>query len=177
MNLTTRPRLRTLTDSWADRVEPDVQFENTASVNLERVCRGCRLRRQGAAAVEFALVAPLFFLLVMGMIEFGRAIMVQQLITNAAREGVRNAVLDGSTSTSAKAAANQYLTAGGVSGATISVLNSAGAAVEPSTIGYGESVTVRVAIPYSSVSWLPSPWFLGSKTLAATAIMRRETVQ
>jgi Flp pilus assembly protein TadG len=33
--------------------------------------------RQGAAVVEFALVAPLFFLLVFGIIEFGRLIMVQ----------------------------------------------------------------------------------------------------
>jgi hypothetical protein len=103
--------------------------------------------------------------------------MVQQLITNAAREGVRNAVLDGSTTSTARAAVTKYLTAGGVSGATISVLNSTGAAVEPSTIGYGESVTVRVTIPYAQVSWLPAPWFLGAKTLGATAIMRRETVQ
>src|SRR5713101_5312317 len=48
-----------------------------------------RNKRQGAAAVEFAFVAPIFVILTLGMIEFGRLIMVEQMITNAAREGCR----------------------------------------------------------------------------------------
>ena len=43
--------------------------------------------RRGVATVEFAIVAPLFFLLVLGCIEFGRALMVQQMLTNASRVG------------------------------------------------------------------------------------------
>ena len=39
----------------------------------------------------------MFFMLVFGMIEFGRAIMVEQILTNAAREGARVAVLDSAT--------------------------------------------------------------------------------
>src|SRR5947209_283568 len=54
-------------------------------------------RRWGAAAVEFAIVAPLLVSLVLGLIEFGRVLMVEQILTNAAREGCRTAVLDGST--------------------------------------------------------------------------------
>ena len=54
-------------------------------------------KRRGAAVVEFALVVPVFILLVFGMIEFGRAIMVQQVLVNASREGARQAVLDGTT--------------------------------------------------------------------------------
>ena len=46
-------------------------------VKLEKACRPCRRNRRGAAVVEFAIVAPLFFLMIFGMIEFGRAIMVQ----------------------------------------------------------------------------------------------------
>jgi Flp pilus assembly pilin Flp len=45
--------------------------------------------RKGAAAVEFALVAPLFTLMLLGMIEVGRAIHVQQTLQNAVREGSR----------------------------------------------------------------------------------------
>ena len=41
------------------------------------------------------MVAPVLFLIVFGMIEFGRMVMVQQVITNASREGARVAVLDG----------------------------------------------------------------------------------
>ena len=70
----------------------------SAEVKLERACRPCRRNRQGAAVVEFAVVAPIFSMLVFGMIEFGRAIMVEQILTNAAREGARVAVLDSATS-------------------------------------------------------------------------------
>jgi Flp pilus assembly protein TadG len=116
--------------------------------------------------------------MVFGMIEFGRVIMVQQVLTNGVREGARYAVLDGSTSALAKQKVADYLSSAGVSGATVSVRNSSGAEVEPSTIGYGESVIVNVQIPFSSVGWLPTPWFLSNSTqLKAVAVMRRETVQ
>ena len=61
--------------------------------SLEKVCRSDRRKKRGAAVVEFAIVAPLFILLVFGMIEFGRMVMVQQVLTNASREGARLAVL------------------------------------------------------------------------------------
>ena len=66
--------------------------------NLRKPCRMTRGKRFGAAAVEFAIVAPLFFLLVFGMVEFGRMVMIQQVLTNGSREGARKAVLDGATS-------------------------------------------------------------------------------
>ena len=155
-----------------------MEMDRRTTVKLERCCRTCRRKRQGTAAVEFAIVAPLFFLLIFGMIEFGRAIMVQQVLTNASREGARVAVLDGSTSAGAKQKVSDYLSAAGITGATATVCDSTGAEVEPSTIGYGQSVTVNVQVPFSSVSWLPAPWFLtGSTQLKATTVMRRETVQ
>lgn len=43
----------------------------------------------GAAAVEFALVLPVLLLLVLGIIDFGRAFNMQIALTQAAREGVR----------------------------------------------------------------------------------------
>ena len=50
--------------------------------------------RRGATIVEFALVAPLLFLVVIGMVEFGRMVMVQQILTNASREGARQGILE-----------------------------------------------------------------------------------
>lgn len=44
---------------------------------------------RGAAVVEFALVVPILVLLVMGIVDVGRAYLVQTTISNAAREGVR----------------------------------------------------------------------------------------
>ena len=45
--------------------------------------------------VEFALVAPLFFLLLFSIIEFGRAVYYIQMLNNAAREGARYAIVHG----------------------------------------------------------------------------------
>jgi len=139
--------------------------------NLERAYRRCRINRQGAAAVEFALVAPLFFLMVFGMIEFGRMIMVQQVITNASREGARIAVLDSQTPTASQVV--DYLESAGISGEIVTI-NPA----EPTSAAYGEPVTVTVQVPFGSVSWLPTPMFISANTnLTASTVMRRETVE
>lgn len=122
--------------------------------------------------VEFAVVSPVFFLLVFGMIEYGRLVMVQQLLTNAAREGARVGVLDSSTAGDVTAAVNTYLNSANITNATITCNPST-----PSSATYGQPVTVTVTIPFSQVSWLPSPMFLGGTTMTAQAAMRRETVQ
>jgi Flp pilus assembly protein TadG len=50
-------------------------------------------KERGASAVEFALIAPLLLLLVVGIAEFGRAFQVQSTLSAAAREGVRTMAL------------------------------------------------------------------------------------
>jgi len=153
-----------------DAQEP--QTLRISPVNVEKDCRLCRRNRRGATAVEFAVVAPVFFLLVFGMIEYGRMVMVQQVITNASREGCRRAVLDGATVTDVNDACNNYLTSAGIKDATITITPN-----PPSTAGFGAPVSVVVSIAFNKVSWLPSPMFLGGSTLKATTVMRRESVQ
>lgn len=132
----------------------------------------CKQRRRGVSAVEFALVAPLFFLMVIGVIEFGQAMMITGLLTNAAHEGARTGVLNNAQVSDVTSAVNGYLSSGGLSGASTSVTPD-----PPSSASAGQSVTVTVSIGFSKVSWLPKPWFLGGKTLSATSIMLRETGQ
>jgi Flp pilus assembly protein TadG len=58
-------------------------------------------RRTAAHLVEFAFVCPIFFLFLFGILEYGRFVMTLQIMTNAAREGARFAVVttnDASTS-------------------------------------------------------------------------------
>jgi Flp pilus assembly protein TadG len=52
-----------------------------------------RLRRQeqGGVAVEFAIILPIFLLLVFGIIDLGHAWYIRQIVTNASREGARYA--------------------------------------------------------------------------------------
>ncbi|WP_315852284.1 TadE/TadG family type IV pilus assembly protein [Lignipirellula cremea] len=139
---------------------------------LHKVCRLYRLKRHGATVVEFAFVAPIFILLIFGMIEFGRMVMVQQVLTNASREGARRAVLDGTTSDEVQTVVTEYLAQSAVSSAGVKVTPD-----PPTTAGYGEPVTVVVTVGYDDVSWLPGSMFLGGTQMTATTVMRRETVQ
>jgi Flp pilus assembly protein TadG len=138
---------------------------------LERSCRLFRRNRRGAAAVEFAVILPVFILLIFGMIEYGRMVMVQQVLTNASREGARRAVLDGSTAAEVQEVVQEYLASGSISGANVNV-----DPPNPSSAGSGDPVTVTVSVPFNEVSWLPSPMYLGGRTLTASTVMRRETL-
>ena len=49
--------------------------------------------KDGATAVEFALILPLLILLLFGIIEFGLVLYNKQIITSACREGVRAGII------------------------------------------------------------------------------------
>ena len=53
-----------------------------------------RERGRGQALVEFAIILPVFFLLVAGMFDFGLGIYSDLTLINAAREGARIGVID-----------------------------------------------------------------------------------
>jgi Flp pilus assembly protein TadG len=127
--------------------------------------------------VEFAVVAPVFFLMILGMIEIGRAIMVQQIITNASREGARLAVLPGSTVADVNTRVQEILTASTITGATVQILDEQGAVTNPETAQYGDVINVTITVPFSDVSWLPTSKYLSGKTLSASTVMRTERVQ
>jgi Flp pilus assembly protein TadG len=63
-----------------------------------------RNSERGAVAVEFALLAPVLVLLLLGIMEFGRAYNAQVSLSNAAREGVRVMAIS-NDQTAARAAA------------------------------------------------------------------------
>jgi Flp pilus assembly protein TadG len=51
-----------------------------------------RHRRSGQSMVEFAVLAPVFFMLLLGTIDLGRAVYIYNTISDAAREGTRAAI-------------------------------------------------------------------------------------
>ena len=146
-------------------------------LKLEKPCRSCRQCRRGAAAVEFAIVAPVFFLMILGMIEIGRGVMVQQIITNASREGARVAVLAGATTAEVETRVQDILTSATVNGATVQVLDEDGNPTNPADVAFGDVINVTVSVPFDQVSWLPASKYLAGKSLTASTIMRGETVQ
>jgi TadE-like protein len=55
-----------------------------------------RARSSGQALAEFALIAPLFFLMLLFLIESGRFILYYQTLNDATRHGARYAIIHGS---------------------------------------------------------------------------------
>lgn len=51
--------------------------------------------RRGSTLIEFAMVALLFCLLLMAFVEFGRMLLVYNSVANAAKAGVRYAIVHG----------------------------------------------------------------------------------
>jgi Flp pilus assembly protein TadG len=127
-----------------------------------------RQSRRGAAVTEFAIVAPVFFLMVVGFIEFGRALMVQQVLINASRVGARQAITTGATLTEVTTAVQDYTTALAVPGVDVSVTP------DPEAADPGDAVSVTTTVQFNDVSWMTSPWFLGGATLSANSQMRKE---
>ena len=108
------------------------------------------IRRQGTATIEFAMIAPILFLIVFGIVETGRALMVQQLLTNASREGARHAIIESSTSEETRQIVLNFLDNCSVMGAEIEVTPE-----NLATLGPGDNVSVEITIPLEKVSWVP----------------------
>jgi Flp pilus assembly protein TadG len=133
-----------------------------------RASRRPAKRRRGAAAVEFAIVAPVFFMLVVGMIEIGRAIMVQQVLINASRVGARQAAMLTSSEDAVIDAVEDYVAGVGMADVSTTV------SPDPATAAAGTAITVDTSVSFADVSWLPAPWFMGGKTLTSSSVMRKE---
>ncbi|MCY2990604.1 MAG: pilus assembly protein [Planctomycetota bacterium] len=152
----------------------------------ERRCV-CRQRfaghRRGAVMLEFAFVLPLFLMLVLGIIEVGRLLMVTQLVTEASRAACRLAVLSGATAADVTNEATESLQAGGISssvvvGVTITGQTTVGGPVDQpinlATIPEGYAVSVKVDVPFATVAWITPTFFRAPKVSVAT-VMRKES--
>ena len=100
---------------------------------------GLRSER-GAAAVEFAIVAPMLVFLLLGIVEFSKVMMVQSSLSAAARDGAR-AVTLGSTIGAAQAVAQ--------SAATSVALATSQVTVSGDCVGKTSSTTVTVTVKYT----------------------------
>jgi Flp pilus assembly protein TadG len=129
--------------------------------------RGVRSER-GFAIIETALAIPLALLVGVGALELGRAYQTSQVLTNAAREGARVAVLSNPAAGAVDAKVREYLqTDGLLSDATVGV-NVNGSEV---TVSYPFQFVVLqpVAQLLVSGSMVDSPI-----RVTATSVMRNE---
>ena len=131
--------------------------------------------------VETALVLPIFFAVVLGIIEFGRAFMVAQLLNNAAREGTRVAIMSGSTNTEVTTAVTDFVVSSvgvGAGHVTVSIdVTPATGNPDPSddvaAANKRDLCEVQVSVPFTEVNYLPAN-FLASSNLVGQSAMRHE---
>jgi Flp pilus assembly protein TadG len=133
--------------------------------------------QSGQAVIELALTLPLLLVIVMGIFDFGLMFQHYEVVTNAAREGARVAVLPNYTTADAQARAQQYLTSGGLS-ASATILAVPGQATFGSPAKTVNQVTVTVNYPYTYPFIGPIlnllGGSLGSVTLQGVSTMRVE---
>lgn len=136
-------------------------------------CQPRRSRRFGVTTVEFAVVAPVFFLFILGLIEVGRAIMVCHQLNHAARTGCRAGVLQGTSTSSIKSTTDTELSEQGVKGGTVTVAVNGSASTDASSAASNDEITVSVTVPVSAITWLPFARFL-TGNLSGQYSLRRE---
>ena len=127
------------------------------------------------------MTLPLFLTIILGIVEFGRAMMVSQLLTNSAREAARQSVMNGSTNAETEKIVRDFLTDTlGVSPADITVTITVTEAPGNSPCGNDVSLaqrrdlcTVIVKVPFDKVSFVAGE-YLTSKQLLGQCAMRHE---
>ena len=136
----------------------------------QRAVKVFRQRRQrGATAVEFAMIAPLLFLMFFSMVEFGRASMALHAMEEAARSGCRIAIVGGATTADVLTEVNAILIANGIVGAV--------STMDPDPLSNAdqwEHITVTITTLYDDLSWLPVPAYLGNIQFTASCILPKE---
>jgi len=143
-------------------------------MKLKRVVAKSMKRRflrdeSGAAMVEFAVVTALIFIpIVFGILEFGRLVWAKDMITTAAREGTRYAIVHGAEydSSGAGASFDSASVASYVQGKTqlspIVVKTTWTADKQP-----GDTVVVVVSYVYTPIVKVPG--LLTSKTITGSS--------
>jgi Flp pilus assembly protein TadG len=142
-----------------------------------------QLRRQvrGSVAVEFGIIAPVLILLVAGILDFGHAWFMKQVVTNASREGARYGVTYRANTTGVRIAPNgfsptiqnyvltNYLTNAGLPSDANPNVTLAGAGLTTGTHGSPLEVTVTATKKWFVISMVPG---MGTQhVLTATTVM------
>jgi Flp pilus assembly protein TadG len=141
--------------------------------------RSLRECESGAELIEFALIFPTLLLVVLGIIDFGFLFQRYEVLTNAAREGARLAILPDYQMSGAviQTRVTQYLTSGGLTGpSTVTIgapqavtIGSACIAVRPVTVAYNHTFLFVGPL----VTFFGGSGFT-TRTLTATSSMRTE---
>jgi Flp pilus assembly protein TadG len=134
--------------------------------------------QSGAELVEFALVLPVFLLVTAGIVDFGFVFQQYNVVTNAAREGARLAVVPNTTDVAIDRRVKAYVKAGGLVGEPTTSITSVQIPTHPGGPRY-TGVKVTVTYPCRFLMLSPITSMLGRgvapPTLRAEVAMRNES--
>ncbi len=110
-------------------------------------------RKRGQAMVEFALVIPIFMLVLSGILDFGFSLYSRMTVINAAREGARAGIMVDATTTSGLStiphvAASRAISAAKQAGLTITVNEATDSTADVKCLQ-----TTSTATPPPACSW------------------------
>jgi Flp pilus assembly protein TadG len=113
-----------------------------------------RLHQRGTAAVEFAMIFPLLFMILYGIVTFSLIFVAQQNLTLAAEEGARAALnYQAATSTANALAARTTAACTAASNMVASLISSATCASSSTTCSYDATMDcVKVTLTYNYAS-------------------------
>lgn len=135
-------------------------------------CFTIKTRQKGASIVEFGILLPVFIAIVLGTIELGWALYVQNTLVDSARFGARIAVTQNVTTDSITDQIRDFSRNAGIPNSdNITVDYSPGVI---STQPRGTAITVTVSTPHDLVSVLPTSMFLRGATIQGRSIMVKE---
>lgn len=128
--------------------------------------------------VEVAITVPLILMICVGIFEFGRAYQTWQVLTNAAREGAKVAVVAGSTDAQVESVVRSYMRAGQLpNAATAPVVLDRHVAV-----GGATGTQITISYPFDFVMLNPAAHLVrpvsttgAPLTMSAVAILRNES--
>ena len=129
-------------------------------------------RRNGVAAVEGVFVLIMLIPLLLGSWEVGRITEVEQILSNAAREGARQAASGQLTADQVKQVVSYYLADAGLptANAVVTVKDVTNPSADPTAAAEFDDLQVAVTIPFKDVRWSTALLVTNNSTnLTATA--------
>jgi Flp pilus assembly protein TadG len=144
-----------------------------------------RRRRSGAAAVEMAFIVPILGLIMLGMFELSRGVMVKQILTGAARKGCRTGILQLYGNSNIISDATNVMQDNGFDSTlfnppTIGAINvtvtdpNGNSLPDALNAPSGSTVSVQVVIPVTSVKWLTSYFLTSGMFESDTVVMMKQ---
>jgi Flp pilus assembly protein TadG len=144
-----------------------------------------RRSRRGVAAVEMAFIAPILGLLMMGMFELSRGVMVKQMLTGAARKGCRTGIIHQYGNSDIINDVTNLMQDNGfgstlfnpptIGSITITVTDPSGNILSDALDATpGSKVSVQVSIPVSSVQWVSAYFLTATMFESDTVVMMKQ---